>query len=462
MPGVKRVAAFASLLPIAVPLMAVAAPSAGASGHLQRADAPAFTADAARLRGHGELAVISRDRQLYLLGGLARGVKKVALSDPAYSPRWSRDNRWLAVTTRPDPPAETPNADEPTTVWLVSRTGDVVRRLTPAAADVYHAAAAWSPRSNRLAVEYTAGVDSSPTQRLDVVDTSGRTTSLVSAQSISGFAWAPDGQRIAVGRNHFDNSPGKWDSRLVTMKADGSKRHTVATDVGDVLEVAGWWPDGSGVLVWRDFQGSASIAADGLPLLDISVKSAHRRSLGKGMLQYPGWLATSKLRNKVAFIAGGDRILTNGHKHLRICTRKHCHSVAQGNHHVTFDPAWSIDGQLAAVRDHAIKPVNGDYLTNYTHQVDASGGVYLLRKGHLKALAGGERATAPVWGLLGAMMFVRGDSLWLLRPESTHPQRIAGPIDSTSSYYGFVSWWDSLAWTHAVADDRPLGVSQVI
>lgn len=446
--------------------MAIAAsPTATAADRLGRADASSFTGDAARLLGNGELAVISSDRQLYLLGGKANGVQKVALDDPAYTPRWSHDNRWLAVTTRPDPPASGPNADEPTTIWLVSQAGAVVRRLTPTDADVYHAAAAWSPRSDKLAIEYTAGVGtSSPTQRLDVVGTSGDVTSLVSGQNIAGFAWAPDGRRIAVDVNHFENSAGKWNSRLLTMNPDGSKRHTVTTDLGDILDVAGWWPDGSGVLVWRDSQGSSSIAADGLPLLDVSAKSGHRRSLGKTMLQYQGWLATSRLRNKVAFIAGGDRVLTNGHKHLVICTHKRCHRVPQGDHHVTFDPAWSIDGQLAAVRDHAIKPVNGDYLTDYTTKVSASGGVYLLRHGHLKALGGGEQATTPVWGLLGAMVFVRDGSLFLLRPGSTHPHRVAGPIDASNnfSFYGFVSWWDSFAWTHAVRDDRPLGTPQMI
>ena len=245
------------------------------------------------------------------------------------------------------------------------------------------------------------------------------------------------------------------------MNVRGSARHTITTDRGDILQVAGWWPDGSGVLSWLDFQGSGSLAADGLPLLDVSIKTGHRRQLAKTMLQYPGWLATSKLRNKVAFIAGGDRILTNGHKHLVICARTHCRRVAQPEHQVTFAPAWSVDGQLAAVRDHAIPP-NGDYSLTFTKQVDASGGVDLLRNGHLRPLAGGEQATAPVWDTTGAMLMVRGTSLWLLRPGTRHAHRAAGPLDASASFYGFVSWWDSFAWSHAVPDVGRLGTSQVI
>jgi hypothetical protein len=455
---VKRLAALASLLTIAGPTALAVAPSAGAADRVARAEVSPFTADASRLHGHGELAVISNDGALYLMGGKADGVEKVALDDPAHRPLWSRDGRWLAVTTQPVAPESTPLADEPTTVWLVSRAGDVVRRLTPDA-DVYHATAAWSPRSSKVAIEYTAGVGTAPTQRLDVVNTLGKSTSLASVGKLSGFAWSRDGRRIAVGLNHFDSTAGKWNSRLVTMAADGSKRRTVRAQLGRILDVAGWWPDGSRVLAWPT---SESFAADGAPLLSISVKSGHRRQLAKRMLMYSGWIATSTRRNKIAFIAGGNRVLTAGHKQLVICTRAHCHRVPQGEHRVTFDPAWSVDGQLAAVRDHAISPLNGDYSLSFTTTVDASGGLHLLRKGHLKALAGGEQGTAPVWGHRGAMVFVRDSALWLLMPETTHPHRIAGPIDASSTFYGFVDWWDSFAWSRAVADDRPSGAAQVL
>jgi hypothetical protein len=151
---VKRLVALASLLIVGPPVVLAAAPAAGSSNRATATSS--FTGDASRIRGHGELAMISSDQRLYLLGGKAQGVHKVALVDRAYGPLWSHDGRWLAVTTRPDPPASSPNADEPTTVWLVSPAGDVVRRLTPKGEDVYHAAAAWSPRADKIAIEYTA------------------------------------------------------------------------------------------------------------------------------------------------------------------------------------------------------------------------------------------------------------------------------------------------------------------
>ena len=144
-----------------------------------------------------------------------------------------------------------------------------------------------------------------------------------------------------------------------------------------------------------------------------------------------------------------------------VCTKTTCHRVPQPDRKVTFDPAWSIDGQLAAVRDHAIDP-KGDYSMTFTKQVESSGCLDLLRRGVLRPVAGGEQGTAPVWDKLGSILFVRGGSLYLLRPGAQHAHRVAGPLDSSDAFYGFVSWWDSFAWSAAVRDDVPLGTTQVI
>jgi hypothetical protein len=450
MPGVKRLIAAVSLVVLGCAALLVTATPGLAASHPMRAASSTFTASPTQLRGHGELAVISKAHQLYLIGARAGGVRRVALADPAHNPIWSHDGRWLAVTTQPASPKAHP-VDEPTTVWLVSRAGNVVRRLTPAGQDVYHAAVAWSPRADQVAMSYTSGVGTpAVTMRLDVVDTSGRRASLGVAPLVAGFAWAPNGLHVAASLNTAPS--GKWDSRLVSIDARSARQRTITTDQGDVLDVAGWWPDGSGVLTWLDYQGSASLAADGLPLLDVSAATGHRRLLTKTMLQYGGWLATSKLKNSVALIAGGDRVLTGGHKHLVICTRTRCHAVAQGSHQVTFDPAYNHDGRLAVVRDHAVRPTvaNGYYSLTFTHKVDASGGIGLVRGGKVHRIAGGNRATAPVWGARGSMLEVRGSSLWLLRDTGAAAHRVAGPLDTSDNFFGFVSWWDSFAWSAAV------------
>lgn len=444
--------------------LAVTGGAGAAASAAPHASASAFAANARVIRGHGELAVVTKDQQLYLVGGAAHGARRVALTGEADAPAWSHDGRWLAVTVRPVPAPSAPPTDEPTAVWLVSRAGTVVRPLTPTGQDVYHATSAWSPRADRLAMSYTADVTSpaGAVQHLDVVGISGNATTLASAANISGFAWSPDGRRLAAGLN--DVNAGKWDSRIVTIVPGGATPRTVTTEDGSILDVAGWWPDGTGILAWLDFQGSGSLAEDGLPLLDVSVASGHRHRLTKSMLQYEGWLATSRLKDKVALIAGGDRELTNRHKHLVICSRSHCRTVAQPRHQVSFDPAWSRRGRLAVVRDHAVRPTpaNGDFSLRFTHKVDASGGIDLVHGRKVSRLPGGSRATAPVWGTDGSVLFVRGSSLWLLGAGASKARRVAGPVSATDAFYGFVSWWDSFAWTKAYVDRGRLGSPQVI
>jgi hypothetical protein len=174
------------------------------------------------------------------------------------------------------------------------------------------------------------------------------------------------------------------------------------------------------------------------------------------MLQYPDWLATSKTHDEVAFIAGGDRELTEQHKHLVVCTRTSCHAVAQPKHQVTFDPAFSRGGRLALVRDHAVQPTpaNGRFGLTFTKKVAASGGLAFVvpfPHSHVVRLSSGTSASDPVWGRDGSMLVVKGRALWLLTGALNKATRVAGPLQvSSSQYYGFVAWTDSFAWSAAV------------
>lgn len=398
--------------------------------------------------------------RLYLVGGGApSGVQRVAIAGRLSEPVWSDDGKWLAVVSQPPPPKKTPYADEPAAVWLVAPSGEVVRPLTPHGVKVHAAAAAWSPTADRLAISYAEhGRD-----HLDIVDPRGAMTALLRARQISWFAWAPDGMSLAVGRNWFVKpvTGSSWRSELDVFPASGGIPHVLAYDKGGVYDVAGWWPDGSGVLAWIDPMGSGSLAADGLPLYDFGL-NGHRRRLGR-TLQYRPWIATSRPRDEVAFIAGGDRELTNDHKHLVVCSPVHCDSKPQPANRVSFDPAFAADGRLALVRDRAVAPsqANGGFSSRFTANVDASGGVDVVRGRSVEPLAGGGGASAPVWGRDGSLLVEKDGSLWLVAVGSASPQRVAGPMGVADEvdtyypgdpgwYYGFVGWWDSFAWSRAV------------
>jgi TolB protein len=457
MSGVKP-SVVRSLLLCAVLLAAgctanAAAPSASTAPSTSPSSSPAasgFTADPSALDGHGELAVVS-GHELYLLGGPVSGVHHVGFGNQASQPQWSHDGRWLAVLVTPRPPRSNPYADEPSAVWLVSSDGTTVRRLPPYTTKMHDVRIAWSPVADRLAIEYSEIYKSTSKDRdyVEVVDTARNVTAIAHAYLVSGIAWSPDGRRLAVARNRFVRpvTGSSWRSQIDLFPAAGGTPRVVVRDEGGVYDIAGWWPDGGGVLAWIDPMGSASLAADGLGLYDFGL-AGHRRHLAD-MLQYPAWLATSRTRDEVALIAGGDRDLTGDHKHLVICSRITCHSVAQPKGQVSFDPAWSADGRLAVVRDRAV-PLTNDNVANYTNQVDASGGIDLVSAGSAHPLPAGATATAPVWGTDGAMMMVRNHALWLRAAGASTSTRVAGPIDETGQYYGFVDWWASFAWSEAV------------
>jgi dipeptidyl aminopeptidase/acylaminoacyl peptidase len=351
---------------------------------------------------------------------------------------WSHDGNWLAVQVRRTKHGKPVG---PPVVWLVNPTGTAIRRLSPAG--YKPSSVSWSPTGDQLAMVLTRH----HRDRAEVVNVFAHRTTVAKAKRIAGVAWSPKGTSLALSRNAFKHH--RWTSRLQTVASTGGHAHLVKRAKNTVLKVAGWWPDGRGVLAWNDFNGSASLAADGLPLVEFAVKSGHRRVLSKSVLQYQGWLSTSKRLNRVAFIAGGNRRLTSGHKHVVVCTTKRCHSIAQPRKRVTFDPAYSAAGRLAVVRDRALRATHG-FGPKFAAAVANSGTIDVVGKHGVAAVKGaGAGATQPVWGRDGSLMFVRKGSLWLIAPGSSKAVRLFGPLQLPSDYFGFVPWLASFAWSGA-------------
>lgn len=419
---------------------APAASRASASASATAAAKPAFTANAAVMHGHGELAVV-HGRHLYLLGDGVTGTRGVGLKGAASKPVWSFDGEWLAATVSPAPSKARPHPGA--AVWLVSRQGKVIRRLTPTHAR--DSVASWSPVSEAVAVTYRLkGAD-----HVDVVVPNGSRTAIATAPRISGVAWSPSGSRLAIGRAHFVKPAraSSWRSRVVTVAVATGARQTVWAAKGGVLEVARWWPDGSGILFWNDPQGSASLAADGVPLYDVTLDH-HIRRLAKRMLPYPQWVAAARIRDEVALIAGGDRVLTAGHKHLVVCGSTSCRSVRQGKHQVSLYPAFAGSLRLSVARDLVTGACTEARCS--PAKVAATGGIRFVNRHGTELVDGGAGATSPVWSHGSALLEVKGRSLWLVAPAGAKPRRVAGPLPTTGAYYGFVPWTDSFAWSEAV------------
>ncbi|HWA65304.1 MAG TPA: hypothetical protein VG899_02915 [Mycobacteriales bacterium] len=405
------------------------------------------------MSGHGELAVIHA-HELFLIGGPVSGVHYVGFGNQPSDPQWSADGKLLSVVVTPPPPKHNPYKQEPSFVAVVGQRGKVLREF-PRGTKAYDVTTAWSPGADRLAVSYTLQAKN-PSNDRDVLSfydpADGVADGLLAAPDISGFAWSPDGSQLAFASDRLVRSPGNFNSRLVTIDAATDHKRLVTAATEKVIDVAGWWPDGSGILARLDPQGSASLAADGLPLVDVSVADGKQRQLGRIALDYSQWLATSAATNQVAFIAGGDREISMQHKHVVVCSVAACRAIAQGAKQVSFDPAFGASGRLAFVRDRAVAPKHG-FGISYVDQVQASGGILTASSGgQVAAVSAGKAASAPTWGTDGSMLVVRRGALWLLGPGlQTAAKVVSGlQLPAGSPYYGFVPWHDSFAWTLAV------------
>lgn len=123
-------------------------------------------------------------------------------------------------------------------------------------------------------------------------------------ENITDFAWNPDGTSLAVatsdGRNRM--------TRLWYLNADGSNSREISfvRPLYSHFELAGWAADKEHLLLWVG-GASASIAADGLPLISVSVTSGDHQLVTEEMLPYKEYVAMSPFENSVSVISGGNR-----------------------------------------------------------------------------------------------------------------------------------------------------------
>jgi len=424
------------------------------------------TVAASPLKGNGELAFIARGK-LFLSGGPTKGSRHVPLPGIPYAPAWSANDRWLAVEVSSPPPPGQPYlyGTLPARIWLVNAAGTAARPLTPKSWQV--SGFAWAPHEGVLAV--AAYLPRATQDRSDLAATvalTGRTRVLVRGGYVTGPAWSPDGRRIAVGLGAFTG--GRWRSELDVVSAAGGSPTVVTATTGNVLDLAGWWPDGNGLLYWFDFQGSGSIAADGLPLDRVALAAPRPRTLVKTMLVHWPWLAFSPRGSSLAAVSGGDRVIWSGRKHITLCgPGGTCTSVAQPAGVVSADPSWSPGGTAVAfARLSASGPFgpdgHADFSRYWITRWEATSEIWIVSadgSGARPLAAAGRGAVDPVWGSGGSLLFVRHDSLWLLPASAATATRLTSALGALSggpyylSYYGYVPYPQFFAWTLA----RPQG-----
>lgn len=228
----------------------------------------ALALPAASAGGDAKIAyVLGKRATIVYLGSPLRQPIVLTTAGP---PRWSGDGSLLSIGGW-----VVGRARLPATQLFWAPTGETAAYQTKDGAVLL-----WTPRGSRTVVPATWGATS--------------------------IAWGPAGS-LALGRSICRVPCGAPRHQEVSIWRDGSL-HRVAGPLRGVARpiVAGFAPDGR-VLWWPDYQNSASIQADGLPLY------ANRARIVV-TLAFPDFVV--RCGSHLAVVAGGDRYTTHGKRIL--------------------------------------------------------------------------------------------------------------------------------------------------
>jgi Tol biopolymer transport system component len=408
----------------------------------------------------GMVAVVS-DGSLDLI---AHGVTHVvSVADSPSAPAWSADGVWVAFLSTPAPPVEEPYDDQPSQLWVARADGTDAHAVTPRTLDVM--GFAWDPAPSTERLAFTGVAATGGTGEVAVTSPLSSHPTVVVSQAYATFAWSPSGTTLAVG---FGLRPAGPTDRLVgvldLVHLDGTEPQAVVKVPGAPVEVATWWPDGKGVVFWRDSDGSSSLAADGLPLESVDLSTGHVRTLATTLVHLD-WLAWSPSGTTLAVVAGPNRSVWDSGRHLDLCTvpEDTCKTLTQPTGTVSLDPAWTTTGTLMFVRAPGTVSNTMGPPPGIAGGADAPYGEATITQwedaqhiwtatatgtgpGLLTAVGAGAHTPTTI---SGGMLYIRDDNLWYL-PTTGTAVDVTGPVGTPnpyeSDYYGYIPWAYDFAW----------------
>lgn len=329
----------------------------------------------------------------------------------AARPAWPADGRWLAFLLYecPHPHHSVPAGNS---LALVGPDGQGLRIAFSLPGTVL-GGFAWSPAGDRLAVAAASG----GVWIIHVHPQSVVSTPLVRAGSSP--RWSPDGRQIAFV---------KGDAVYTVPSAGGAvQQRYLARAAG--IRLAGWWPDGRGLLFWLDPLHSASLAADGLKLYSLPLAGGAPRPLVR-TLTHRSWLSWGPDGRLLVVAGGGRETWTN--KRLAVCDVQAgaCRSLPAPRGTVALDAAWSPGGRRIAFVSAPAGSTSPKGRMLWVENADGSGA-------HPVAGAGGDVA-APMWSRDGRrILYVRDDGMWIIPSAGGKARRVFWPPRNPPSPSGY-------------------------
>ncbi|MDK2817240.1 MAG: hypothetical protein PWR22_1869 [Moorella sp. (in: firmicutes)] len=255
------------------------------------------------------------NNDLWLLDGSQAGAGPVQVTkDGAVQILgWSPDGQWLAYLQREK---QEEWAAKPY-LWVVKADGSGAFQVDPRPV---LGQPAWSPCENTLA--YSTGGPGggyAPDMNLKLATIKDGRVQVMAllpdrSELVQDFAWAPDGQSLAVSLPRTEDQPLRIDR--LTLKGERSNLLTLGeagTPIGEVYPSFAYgfsWSPGGRYLAYHLHPNSASLAADGVDLQVLDLEQPGK-PLDLGVtLNYSGWLAWSPDGSRLAYIRGGGRDTT--------------------------------------------------------------------------------------------------------------------------------------------------------
>jgi dipeptidyl aminopeptidase/acylaminoacyl peptidase len=258
--------------------------------------------------GHGDLAFVSTG-QLEVLSNAGSLTKITGPSSGGFdsNPAWSPDEQWLAFLHTG--PANGFELAAPT-LWLVEAGSSQAEEVTTSGIGMF----AWSPTAPVLAYtllpnyNFPAGVPED--LWFDRPGAPPTSVAVGTGAGVGSIAWSPDGSELAFDDSVFPQPASATSpatpamGQLGTVSVNGGQVTTVYLLAESGIDLAGWWPEGGGLLFWEDTVFSASIEADGLTLYSLEFGSAQPVALTTSLVGST-WLAPQPGGDAVAVVSGG-------------------------------------------------------------------------------------------------------------------------------------------------------------
>jgi len=256
-----------------------------------------------RAPAEGPVLPGARGKVAFIRGGdlwtydLERGeARRLTTTGGAAMPRWSGSGSWLSFAREGQ-------------LWVVRADG---AGLAPVPGGDQPESARWAHRGAQLAY---SSRDGSLSIFAPGSGAPGRRV-LLSAGSATGprLAWSPDDTQLLYER-HESVTDQTGNESIWTVPATGRSPQPVFVASGDFSLVACCWSGTGSYLFFWQGPRSASIAADGLPLMVARFPSSQPAVAVPAVLLHASLIATAPGSDAIAVVAGAGRDLTAG-KHL--------------------------------------------------------------------------------------------------------------------------------------------------